>query len=433
VVLDDEVGRVAILDLEVHERPVILAGHENLERLDLSPDGQLVATGTWRGTGVKVWDAHRATLVRELAVAGSADVAFSPDGRSLVTASGDEYAVWDVSSWGRRFQVPRRQATGLPGQAAFSPAGGVLAITRTRMLVQLVDATSGQELVTLEPAEPKNVSVLRFSPSGRLLVVVPSTAVEVWDLEAIRRGLESLGLDWPAAEETLPAASPVRAPKQIVVETAPWLAPLVRAGELARLERWDDAGLAFDQAIVSGARNIDAHVRRALLCQVRGDEKAYCEAFRQLLPMFEAAELVPRVAHEIAWACALGPNAAADYTRVVRLAELAADISPTSSRLHTLGAILYRAGRYEESLGKLNRAVALKGSHGTPFDALYLAMVHHRLGHENEARRWLRLGTAVDPIAMRNRDASGDTSWIPRLELEILRREARALIERTHR
>ena len=167
MVLDDEVGRVVILDLRGRDPPMTLTGHPHLERLDLSPDRRWVATGTWQGNGVKVWDLNRGTLARDLAVEGSADVLFSPDGRSLVTASGDEYAIWDVGSWTPRLQLPRIQAIGLPGQAAFSPDGHVLAITTTRSLVQLVDAESGRELATLEPPEPKNISVIRFSPDGR--------------------------------------------------------------------------------------------------------------------------------------------------------------------------------------------------------------------------------------------------------------------------
>ena len=51
-------------------------------------------------------------------------------------------------------------------------------------------------------------------------------------------------------------------------------------------------------------------------------------------------------------------------------------------------------------------------------------MAHHRLGHRDEALRWLHRGTSPGPVAMFKPDASGDTSWIPRLELAILRREA---------
>ena len=59
-------------------------------------------------------------------------------------------------------------------------------------------------------------------------------------------------------------------------------------------------------------------------------------------------------------------------------------------------------------------------------------MAHYQLGHAEDARRWLRLGTAPNALAMRTPGARGDTSWIPGLELEILRREASAMIEPIH-
>ncbi len=428
VVLDGELGRVVVLDLRGRDPPITLAGHPNLERLDQSPDGRWVATGTWQGNGVKVWDAHRGTLARELAVEGSAEVLFSPDGQSLVTASGDEYAIWDLGSWTRRLQIRRSQAIGLPGQAAFSSDGRVLAITKARSVVQLVDAESGRELATLEAPEPKNVSALRFSPDNRLLVVVLAAGgAEVWDLEAIRRGLESVRLDWPAATGALPVASPMLTPKQIVVEERLDGAPGARRG-VRRLGRWDDAALAFEEAFSLGARHVDAYARRALFRLARGDKAAYGEACRELVRMFEAWELVPAADNNIAWVCALGPRAVADYSRVVHLAEMAVDSRPTNDQLNTLGAILYRAGRFEASVQKLNRAVEVHGANGTEYDALFLAMAHHQLGHAEEARRWLRLGMAVDPVAMQTPGAS----WITRLELEILRREASAMIEPIH-
>jgi hypothetical protein len=96
--------------------------------------------------------------------------------------------------------------------------------------------------------------------------------------------------------------------------------------------------------------------------------------------------------------------------------------------MNTLGAILYRAGRFEEAIRQLRRAGELHGADGTPFDALFLAMAHHQLGHAEEARRWLRLGRSVDPIPTRD-PGDRDASWISRLELEILQREASAMIE----
>jgi hypothetical protein len=55
-------------------------------------------------------------------------------------------------------------------------------------------------------------------------------------------------------------------------------------------------------------------------------------------------------------------------------------------------------------------------------------MAHHQLGHADQARRWLWLGRSVDPIATRD-PGDRDTSWISRLELDILRRETSAMIE----
>jgi Flp pilus assembly protein TadD len=111
---------------------------------------------------------------------------------------------------------------------------------------------------------------------------------------------------------------------------------------------------------------------------------------------------------------------------------MAAANRPDNTRLNTLGAILYRAGRFEEAVRQLRRAVEVYGAEGTPYDALFLAMAHQQLRHADEARRWLRLGTAVDSRSVANHLVSGETPWFSRLELEVLRREATALIEPIH-
>ena len=64
----------------------------------LSPDGRWLATSTWGGSNVKVWDTARRTLAWELPC-GSAIAAFSLDGRWLVTSTDHEYRLWHVGSW----------------------------------------------------------------------------------------------------------------------------------------------------------------------------------------------------------------------------------------------------------------------------------------------------------------------------------------------
>ncbi len=43
---------------------------------------------------------------------------------------------------------------------------------------------------------------------------------------------------------------------------------------------------------------------------------------------------------------------------------------------------MYRSGRFEEG-------IRLRGGGSVPADWPFLAMAHHRLGHRDEARRWL--------------------------------------------
>ena len=66
----------------------------------VSPDGRYVATGTWRGKGVKVWEADTGQPVRDLPAAESAGVGFTPDGsRLLVLESEGAYRSHRVGTW----------------------------------------------------------------------------------------------------------------------------------------------------------------------------------------------------------------------------------------------------------------------------------------------------------------------------------------------
>ena len=113
---------------------------------------------------------------------------------------------------------------------------------------------------------------------------------------------------------------------------------------------------------------------------------------------------------------------------MIRLVESAVAGWSEPSRLNTLGALLYRAGRFKEATQQLDRAVETGDAGATPYDVYFLAMTHQRLGHAEEARRWLRRGTDPASVSLSRGDAGGESSWTVRLELEILRREAAAVV-----
>jgi tetratricopeptide (TPR) repeat protein len=346
----------------------------------------------------------------------------------MVTGSGTEYIVWETAAWSPRLRVARRQAGGLPGKAVFRRDGRVLALLLTRSLVRLIDTETWQPLATLESPEPKHVASLVFSPDGRRLAwTFNSEENLIWNLAAIREGLGAIGLDWrgPAELDAEPAVSP----KTFLVEPAPWLGLLEEAERHARAGRWAEAVSAQRAAIEAGAPWVDAQTRLGLYLLAMGERDAYGTLCRSLPNRIVGIEPAASTANNLAWACAVGPSALDDYEPALRLARMSASVGAQTNRLNTLGAVLYRAGRHEEAIAQLGRSIKAHGAGGTPYDFLFLAMAHHRLGQREKALTWLARASVPAPIAMDKPDATGSSSWIPRLELEILRREAAALLD----
>jgi predicted Zn-dependent protease len=157
--------------------------------------------------------------------------------------------------------------------------------------------------------------------------------------------------------------------------------------------------------------------------------KEYRRLCEDMVKHFGEAVDAPR-ADVIAWTCALAPNAVTDVGLPVRLAERAWAANPRSyAYARTLGAALYRAGRFDEAVRQLDRATALQKD--TPVAWLLLALAHDRLGHKTEARRFLdQAGERIDRFFReKSRTAPELTAWdqLPwteRLVVQLLRREA---------
>jgi WD40 repeat protein len=184
------------MDLADLSRPARLLPHPAASFIVISPDGRWVATSTWHGSAVRVWDARRALPLRELPAPGKTFVAFSPDGRRMVAGGPSEFVFWDTATWNQE-RIVRRENAGRPGFMAFSPDGRVLAVAHSISLVRLLDSRTGRELATLESPDPQMVSWLAFSPDGsRLAVACEQRRVQLWNLRPLRRRLAEMGLDW---------------------------------------------------------------------------------------------------------------------------------------------------------------------------------------------------------------------------------------------
>ncbi|MDX3165260.1 hypothetical protein PV516_15860 [Streptomyces scabiei] len=140
----------------------------DLRSVAYGPDGDTIATssdetnvrdGRTRGA-VRLWDAAtrrpRGTLMDGLADGGP--VLFSPDGRTLAVTAGPRGQLWDVATRRIRTTFPVRFVNGM----AFSPDGRTL-VTVGEGLV-LWDARTGRPRVELPEAEEG--SPVAFSPTG---------------------------------------------------------------------------------------------------------------------------------------------------------------------------------------------------------------------------------------------------------------------------
>ena len=122
-----------------------------------------------------------------------AKVAFSPDGRTLATASADRTAIlWDLAdrTQPRRLGQPLTGHTDTVLSVAFSPDGRTLATAsadRTAILWDLADRTHPRRLGQPLTGHTGGVLSVVFSPDGRTLVTASNQAVapltvRLWDL-----------------------------------------------------------------------------------------------------------------------------------------------------------------------------------------------------------------------------------------------------------
>lgn len=163
----DPHGFLLTLDL-LHQKSFRIqpAHHDHGRAVAYSPDGKLIASASER---VLLWDAATVTRIAPLEYESIVwSVAFSPNGRWLVSTHGDgSILIWDVVN--RELKGNLRQHSGGVRALAFSPDGKRLASASEDHSVILWNAESGQKESVLA-AHQTRVGAVAFSPDGTWLV-----------------------------------------------------------------------------------------------------------------------------------------------------------------------------------------------------------------------------------------------------------------------
>ncbi|HEX4613323.1 MAG TPA: hypothetical protein VH092_34375 [Urbifossiella sp.] len=120
-------------------------------------------------------------------------VAFSPDGKRLVAATGNKdrpgaVVAWDVATGQRLWAVPR--AAGFTS-LSYAPDGGLVAVTDGRPAARLLDAATGKDAGEFGPHGPV-VRAVAFLPGTGLLATAADGDILLWDVKtrAVRATLK---------------------------------------------------------------------------------------------------------------------------------------------------------------------------------------------------------------------------------------------------
>ena len=176
--------------LGISDKPIMRLGKMRITGFNVmfSPDGKYLAVGTSIGVdGIALLDASNLGMIRffEGYTEGVYSVAFSPDGNTLASGSGDTtIKIWDIQTVEEI--VTLEGHTDYVGIVAFSPDGLTLASGSKDTTIKLWDVQTAEEIATLE-GHTGSVNSVAFSPDGQTLASgSDDSKIKLWDVQTAK-------------------------------------------------------------------------------------------------------------------------------------------------------------------------------------------------------------------------------------------------------
>jgi serine/threonine protein kinase/WD40 repeat protein/Flp pilus assembly protein TadD len=200
----------------------------------------------------------------------------------------------------------------------------------------------------------------------------------------------------------------------------------VRGEAYAAHAQWKDAAQDFRRVIKPNGTG--PYRRCALSFLAAQDLKGYHDLLKTTLPTM----LDPNATYDIfgdppLWIGLLEPHPTIYVPLCIVIAErrLSRSDPPNRVDLVTLGALLYRAGKFGPAIERLQQARKLKGTEKAAAIDLFLAMAYQRQGNVREAGKCF----ATADQWIKSHDSK--LTWDDRLELQLLCKETRDVLKDT--
>jgi eukaryotic-like serine/threonine-protein kinase len=181
-----QLGPVILWDLEKKQSIAGWSDSTNgVSAIGFSKDGRTLAVANYAGRAVKFFDTTtgREQVEPLLFTAPVWQLAFSPDGKTLLVSAGQELVMLNAATRAERLrtQVP----WGFAWRMTFSPDGSTVAILTDCRDVILWNLANQSQIAKLTGLEFLVAGSLAFSPDGRLLACACMTSPRalIWDVE----------------------------------------------------------------------------------------------------------------------------------------------------------------------------------------------------------------------------------------------------------